>query len=375
MNNGLAWVPVLLLALQVPASVSLGFSNPHSLNSAAGSTAAGTMQAATQALSGNSPVQGKTPVGSLPHQARNGYQFASPEATTNFYVGAYANVDSDPSGFPNSGVEGAIQVVSQQVSGCLSYWVDDDSAANVWGQVGYYICNGSNPVAFYQVWNLSSSTVLSTGLSNVTLGYHSFSMYSVAASAGGDTWAFALDGKVFGNYDMGSNVSSSTYGVSADAEEGYVSSAYQPAKQVGISAVYTYASGDWSAVQSAIEPWACGATQMSCWGIEGNAQNSSVPAGGYITGGSSLPVGLGSRLWFDEDASNVMPETANASSSNSSSLVSGPLKTEGTNSRLSEPDPSPSFIGSVLVFMVPMLASLSIASGRRKGRQSRAASS
>src|SRR5689334_7312120 len=91
------------------------------------------------------------------------YELASTSSSSFFYVGAFMNSNSDPSAVPNSGVQATIQVVSQKATGCLSFWVDDDAASNIWGQVGYYICNGSTPVAFYQIWNLNNGSLLSTG--------------------------------------------------------------------------------------------------------------------------------------------------------------------------------------------------------------------
>lgn len=270
MGSRLTWFLVLLLAIPPPALAGLCLPSMQLM------------------LSGHPTSAGANPAAE--------HRFALGGTVGFFYVGAFANYSTDRLNLPNSGIRGTIQVVSQQVSGCLSYWVDDDSAANIWGQVGYQMCDGSTPVAFYQIWNLETSTVLVTGTAPVSQGNHSFSMYSINGS---DTWAYALDASVIGTYGMSATISSTTYGVSAYAEEGYVTSAYQPARQVEFSAIQTYNSSAavWSPVQLTYEPIACGATGMSCWGIQGNLQNSSIPAGGYVTGGTTPLVSWGTWLW------------------------------------------------------------------------------
>ncbi len=52
----------------------------------------------------------------------------------------------------NTGARTTVQVVSEPVVGCLSYWVSDDSAANIWGQVGYYICNRRQHLGLRPRW-------------------------------------------------------------------------------------------------------------------------------------------------------------------------------------------------------------------------------
>ena len=223
------------------------------------------------------------------------YEFASASSSSFFYVGAFIDANSDPSSVPNSGVQATIEVVSQQATGCLSFWVDDAAVSNIWGQVGYYICNASAPVAFYQVWNLTTNQVLTTGTTSVTNGYHQFSMHSQNA---GNTWAYALDGNAFGTYNMGAGISSSTNGISAAVEEGYVSSPYQPTQQVEFSpALQVMQSGVWYTVHLAYEPWGCGSKGMSCWGIEGNLQNPALPPDTIVVGGNTSLVSTGTWLW------------------------------------------------------------------------------
>ncbi|HII40528.1 MAG TPA: hypothetical protein HA326_04845, partial [Thermoplasmata archaeon] len=209
----------------------------------------------------------------------------------------------------NTGVQTMIQVVSQPVMGCLSYWVSDDSAANIWGQVGYYICNGSTPVAFYQIWNLNTGSGVTTGTTSVSTGYHAFSMYS---QSGGSVWAYALDGVVFGTYDMGSGLSMGTYPVQAVSEEGYVSGPWIPAQVSFAPAIQTFQTAitfpvgnGWYSPSTAFEPWG-GCTSggapnntagYSCWGIAGNLQDSSIPGDSLVTGGSTASLRGGTYLW------------------------------------------------------------------------------
>ena len=130
-----------------------------------------------------------------------GQSFAAPGTNSTWWVGASS---TDSSALPNAGVKSVIQVFSTHVTGCLSFWVSDDTGDNNWGQVGYYICNGSTPEAFYQVWNLNTKSVLTGGIAPISTGAHTFAMYLQS----GTTWAYAMDGSVMGTYNMGSSTSS-----------------------------------------------------------------------------------------------------------------------------------------------------------------------
>ena len=125
----------------------------------------------------------------------------SPPTDSVWWVGAQS---SDSSALPNTGVRSSIQVISDSSiaeNDCLSFWIADGLTNNEWGQVGYYLCDGDAPTAFYQIWDLSSDTILSGGTESVSAGTHVFSMYLQS----GTTWAYALDGTVFGTYDMGAS--------------------------------------------------------------------------------------------------------------------------------------------------------------------------
>ena len=200
-----------------------------------------------------------------------------------WWVGASS---TDSSALPNNGVRGTIQVASQQVNGLLSFWVSDQLSNNFWGQVGYYFYMSSTPVAFYQIWNMTSGVVMKSGTSSVSLGSHQFSMYLQS----GTTWAFALDGRVFGTYDMHSSISSSSYPVYALSEEGYATSVFSFSPVTFLSAMEVLKSGTWSPVQLAN-------SFGNAWGVQGAAQNSNL-AGDQILVSTSMPaLGAGTVLW------------------------------------------------------------------------------
>ena len=226
------------------------------------------------------------------------HEFAYTSSGSNFYwVGAS---DSNSTDLSNSGVQSVIQVISTSVSSaCLSFWISDDAASNIWGQVGYYLCTGSTtPTAFWQVWNLNTSTELATGVTSVSTGYHQFSMYSATSS---NTWAYTLDGSVFGTYNMGASVSSSSYPIQAFSEEGYVSSPYSPPEVQFSTAIQTMKSGSWYSPQTGSEPFGCGSASQSCWGVAGNLQNSSIPADSIVVGGGTPLLNAGTLEWDSRD--------------------------------------------------------------------------
>ncbi len=262
-----------------------------------------------------------------------------------YFVGAQVPTSSCSSGctyLTNSGVRGTIQVVGQPVTGCLSYWVSDDSAANIWGQIGYYICNSSTPVGFYQIWNLNTGAGLTSGTTAVSTGYHTFSMYS---QNGGNGWAYALDGAVFGTYDMGSNLSMGTYPVEAVSEEGYVSTPWNPAQVWFSPAIQTLQTSltfpignGWYSQSPAFEPWsgcssggvANNTAGYSCWGVAGTLQDSSIPGDAMAVGGPTGPVRGGTYLWNSVAADFTVTAsptsvTANAGVSATSTISVSPI--------------------------------------------------
>src|SRR5579863_7569614 len=225
------------------------------------------------------------PVFSSPQAApRPGPQISESAATSVWWVGADS---ADSSALPNTGVQATIQVFSSSVSGVLNFWVSDDLSNNMWGQVGYILqpSSGSTPWAFWQVWNLTSNTMISTGSSAVTVGYHTFSMYL----ASGTTWNFAIDGSAFGSYNMKSSISSATYPVYSLSEEQGSSSFAFPATTFS-NAMQVLKSGTWSNVATAV-------SYGSMWGVQGQAQNSGLSSDEIVIGGSLPALTSGTRLW------------------------------------------------------------------------------
>ena len=253
--------------------------------------------------------------------------FASASSGSNYYyVGAQAATSAcSPACVPvlNTGAETQVQVVSQPVTGCLSYWVGDDTQANIWGQVGYYICNGSTPIGFYQIWNLNASSVLSTGTTPVSQGSHFFSMYLEY----GTVWAFALDGNVFGTQDMQSSISSSTHPVQVVNEEGQVSSPWNPPQVQFGTGMLIEQSGIWTPVASAFEPWGCGTSAQSCWGVQGGSQNSALPFNDVVVGGGATILPLGTTLWNSAASSTTTTTTFTSTVSNVASMTASTTST------------------------------------------------
>lgn len=208
------------------------------------------------------------------------------QAATNgvWWVGAQSK---DTSALPNTGVEGKIQVLSQYFSGCLSFWVSEAELSNGdWAQVGYYICGSSTPMAFYQIWNLPQNTIVGAGTASVSTGAHTFSMYATS----GTTWAFALDGTVFGTFNMGSATFVPEYPVYALSEQSSVSSPQTISQVEFYTALSVLRSGTWQPVTSAT-------SYGSSWGMSGLVQDILLPNDALLVG-SGLPVlSQGTSLW------------------------------------------------------------------------------
>ena len=221
--------------------------------------------------------------------------FAAAQSSSVWWVGA---TSTDSSALPNAGVKSVFRVISYPVTGCLAFWVADDLQNNMWGQVGYYICDSSSPMSFYQVWNLTANSVVGGGGGPVTPGSHTFSMYLQS----GTTWAYALDGTLMGTYNMKSAVSSSTYPVYALSEEEGSSTFGFPAVTFS-SAMEAFASGSWHNVQ-------LGKSYGTAWGVQGERQNSTLAADEIVVGGSLAPLAAGSILWNTGTSSSTSTATS-----------------------------------------------------------------
>lgn len=209
---------------------------------------------------------------------------ATPASSSVAWVGASS---SDHSALPNTGVRATIQVIYFQTSDVLDFWVADDLSNNMWGQVGYANTPGSSaPWAFWQVWDLTTNQMVGTGsTSSISVGSHVFSMYLQS----GMTWAFAIDGVVFGTYDMGASSSSTSYPVYALSEE--QASTYFSFPSVTFSkAMQVLRSGVWSDVQTAV-------SYGDEWGVQGNSQNSALSLDEIVVGGSAASLSAGTTLW------------------------------------------------------------------------------
>ncbi len=243
---------------------------------------------------------------------------AAGSSTSVWWVGASS---TDSSALPNTGVRGTFQVISTTVTGCLSFWASDDSAAGVWGQVGYYICDGSTPIAFYQIWNLTSNLVIGGGSVPVVVGIHSFGMYL----ASGNTWAYTLDGSSMGAFDMGAATSTSSYPVYALSEEQGTNTFSFPAVTFS-TAMQVMQGGSWVPVQAAV-------SYGNGWGVEGQVQNSSLGPNEFIVGGSVPTLAAGTTLW---GASS----TGTSSTTNTSPTTSNQTSTVAANSTVTPPTQS-----------------------------------
>jgi hypothetical protein len=236
-----------------------------------------------------------------------------------WWVGASATTAS---ALPNTGVSGTVQVISTPVSGCLTFWVSDDLEDNIWGQVGYYLYGSSTPVAFYEIWNLNTNTELFAATTSVTTGYHTFSMYLES----GTTWAYALDGKVFGTYDMGASVSSSSYPVYALSEESYVSSPFSFPTTTFTTAMQVMQSGGWNYVQT-------GNSYGTAWGVQSNLQNQGLQNDEIALGWQAAPTSQGSTLWNGAPSPSPSPTLSTAITSPAAgSSVTGTVTVTSTSS-------------------------------------------
>lgn len=210
-----------------------------------------------------------------------------------YQVGA---MSTDPSALPNTGVRSTIQVVDAQTTGSLSFWVSDCLSNNVWGQVGYFISEGSLPVGFYQAWNLTSNTIIARGTTPIGTGEHTFSMYV----QNGTTWAYAVDGVVFGTFNMGANSSGLNYPVYT-LSESQNSTAEFPSVTFA-SVMQVFRSGSWSPVLRAV-------SYGTAWFVQGNLQNNRLGADEMAVG-SGIPFGAGSIVGIPQGTALWGPAAA-----------------------------------------------------------------
>jgi hypothetical protein len=171
----------------------------------------------------------------------------------------------------------------------VAFWVSDDSAANLWMQVGYYICDGSTPVVFTEVWSLTSYTEVYSNILGTTpaSGVQQFAIYLES----GTTWVATYDGTVVGSYNLGASVSSSTYPVYAMSEEnGLVAPITLPATSFPV-AIQALVNGVW------VDPPTVSVYNYGgSWGLQGPAQNPLMAADSFTVGGALSSPANGSPL-------------------------------------------------------------------------------
>lgn len=202
-----------------------------------------------------------------------------------WYVGASS---SDPNLQSNRGVRSSIQVRNQTIlEGVLSFWVSESFSNNLWGQVGYYTEPNSNPIAFYQVWNLTEKSEVTTGTSSLTGGLHHFSIIELGQTS---VWGFYVDNESIGTFDMSTNLSGSGLPIYAMSEEGYCATPFSFKPVMFSSAIQVLKSGSWYSPLNAT-------SFGTSWGMEGRNQNSILNNNQVIVGDGSAQLLANSPLW------------------------------------------------------------------------------
>jgi hypothetical protein len=209
-----------------------------------------------------------------------------PSETSFWYVGTSSN---DSAGLSNEGIRATIQVMNQNVSGVLSFWVSETFKNDLWAQVGYYIENRTSPVAFCQIWNLTNNSEVWSNATEVGEGMHTFEISYLK----GTNWSFLLDGTQFALFDMHTNETSHTSPVHAMSEEGYVSEQFS-FSPVEFSSLQLFFFGSWHNIAEAT-------SIGNAWGMQGRMQNSSFAPNEFAVGGDSAPLPSDSALWSYSD--------------------------------------------------------------------------
>ena len=215
-----------------------------------------------------------------------------------WWIGA---TSTKTSGIPNSGVQATIEVIQEPpgvAGGCLSYWTSDVLDNLIWGQVGYSLCDIPNypeykRTAFFQVWDLSvgpeGEMLVDSETTELSLGLHNFSMYLQS----GTTWAYAVDGNVFGTYDMKATTATKPNAIDTLCEEGDgVVAAFAPPKVKVPIAMEVLNNGVWESASSAISYNSAGLS-----GVVGQAQDTNLTNDQLIIGGNEPTLPDNTVLW------------------------------------------------------------------------------
>jgi hypothetical protein len=196
---------------------------------------------------------------------------------------------TDPSVLPNTGVRASIEVQNFSMgSACVSFWISDDTPGNIWGQIGWYICNNDAPVAFYQIWNLNTNQIVGGGTGPIANGIHSFQM----SLTSGTTWSFVVDGISIGSYNMGSSVSSSTYPIYSMSEENTLPSPVPIPLVLFPVAIQAQVGGSWNSALTA-SAYVLGGS----WGLQGPDQNIAIPQNSFALGDALSTPANGATVW------------------------------------------------------------------------------
>ena len=252
-----------------------------------------------------------TPPAHAPPHHRHGHfpgdRIRNQSGTPGFWwIGAES---TGSAGVPNSGVQAIIQSVSDPpTGGCFDCWTSEFLTNQYWGQIGFSACDptaGPGFEAFYQIWDTATDAPVNDGFlvdgetSNLTTGDHLFTMSVVS----GTTWAFAVDGVVFGTYDMGSATASEANAISTLCEEGDgVAAPFVPSQVDMPVAMNVLQTGTWT-------PAAAGEVYNTAGlsGVVGHLQDAG-PDESAVAGGSAPYLTPGTPLWTS--ASGAEPPDA-----------------------------------------------------------------
>jgi Bacterial Ig domain len=238
---------------------------------------------------------------------------------------------TDPSAIPNSGVRASIDSVDYAPpGGCFSCWTSNMLENLYWGQIGFSACDPAvGPVftAFYQIWNTAGPTpdgilLVDGETTAVTAGNHEFAMNVES----GTVWSYAIDGVVFGSYDMGSDTASSWYGVHTWCEEGDgVAAPFVPPQVAMPSAMEVLRSGTWAPAAAAVVYNSAGIS-----GVIGHLQDPQLPDEAIVVGGDAGHFAPGTPLWESADGGEA-PEAGTTPDPPAYVIISSPAAAATVN--------------------------------------------
>jgi len=246
---------------------------------------------------------------------------------------------SPSTSFPNTGAQAVMQEVDTYPPkgfGCFDCWTSETLDNGLWGQVGFAACNfasGSFVSTFYQIWNTNppAETLLVDGRTiQSSPGIHTYAMTLLS----GTTWDYSVDGAVFGEFDMGSALSSGPSAIATLCEEGDgVSDPFVP-QAVSVPVAMSLLGADAGIWAGAPTADVYNTADLS--GAAGNLQDSSLPDDAIGIGGTIPFTTAGTKLWKGT-AAGFAPDAGPAGSS----VLAPPLV------RLTAPRPTATLSGTV----------------------------